>query len=170
MPFTPFHFGLHATIALPLRRYLDLPVFILASVVVDLEPLAVMVLNLNYQLHGYCHTFLIGGMVGLFWGGIAARTGALLNKIMKAFRLEHEPNVRRALISGVLGVWLHILLDAPIYDDIRPFWPIKANPLFWIISDNTAYRFAIVMFLPALVLYWIALRKERDATSGADAR
>ena len=43
MPFTPYHFGPHGCVGLVLKRYLDLPVFMLANVAVDLEPLAVMV-------------------------------------------------------------------------------------------------------------------------------
>ena len=67
MPFTPYHFGPHATVALPLHRYLDVFVFIGANVVVDLEPLLVLTFHLNYPMHGYCHTLLIGGLLGLLW-------------------------------------------------------------------------------------------------------
>lgn len=52
MPFTPLHFGPHACVALPLRRRVDLPVFLLTNVVVDVEPLLVLTFNLNYPLHG----------------------------------------------------------------------------------------------------------------------
>jgi hypothetical protein len=39
MPFTPCHFGPSACIALPLNRWIDLPVFLLANVAIDIEPL-----------------------------------------------------------------------------------------------------------------------------------
>ena len=68
MPFTPFHFGPSALIGLPLKRWIDIPVFVLANVVIDFEPLAVMVFQPDYPLHGYFHTLLIGGILGLIWG------------------------------------------------------------------------------------------------------
>ncbi len=39
MPFTPFHFGPSAVIALPLNRYIDIPTFLLANIAVDIEPI-----------------------------------------------------------------------------------------------------------------------------------
>ena len=43
MPFTPFHFGAHACIAIPLRKIIDIPVFILSNIIIDIEPLIVMI-------------------------------------------------------------------------------------------------------------------------------
>jgi len=60
-----------ACIALPLNRWIDLPVFLLANVAIDIEPLLVMTLNLSYPLHGYAHTLLGATLIGLGWGGIA---------------------------------------------------------------------------------------------------
>ncbi|MCD6537820.1 hypothetical protein J7L18_04335 [Candidatus Bathyarchaeota archaeon] len=34
------------------------------------------------------------------------------------------------MTAGVSGTILHVLLDAPLYSDIRPFYPITANPLY----------------------------------------
>ena len=34
------------------------------------------------------------------------------------------------MFAGVLGTLLHVLLDSPLYDDIRPFYPLTANPLY----------------------------------------
>lgn len=162
MPFTPFHFGLHATIGLPLRRFIDVPVFILASIAVDLEPLAVMVFGLNYPLHGYCHTFLIGALVGLAWGAAAYWSRGILTAFMRTIRLEYEPTLRRALLSGILGVWLHILLDAPLYADIRPFYPVMQNPLYGLLSDSMIYSLCTVLFVPAGVIYILVVRKYKN--------
>ena len=77
MPFTPYHFGPHATVALPLHRYLDVFVFVGANVVVDLEPLLVLTFHLNYPLHGYCHTLAVNVPVTV--GGICVYPGDLLH-------------------------------------------------------------------------------------------
>ena len=47
MPFTPFHFGPHACVAFAANKKIDIPVFILANIAVDIEPLSVMLFNLN---------------------------------------------------------------------------------------------------------------------------
>ena len=121
MPFTPFHFGPHTAIGLPLNRYIDLPIFVLANVAVDIEPLIVMVFQPDYPLHGYCHTFLIGGVVGMLWGAIAWLFRGAMVKMMSWFDLRYTPTFPKALWSGLLGAWLHVLFDAPLYAEMKPF-------------------------------------------------
>ncbi len=170
MPFTPYHFGPSACIALPLRKYIDIPVFILANVVIDLEPLAVILFGLNYPLHGYFHTFLVGTVVALVWGLIAYWGKSILQRLMKLFHLSYETNFRKMLLSAILGIWFHILLDGQLYTNIQPFWPLKANPLYGLLSYNTVYLICKISFLPAIVLYIIAVasyvRKNRTKNSG----
>jgi len=103
MPFTPLHFGPHACVALPLRRYVDLPVFLLTNVVVDVEPLLVLTFNLNYPLHGYCHTLLIGGLLGLLLGTIAFAFRGVFAAAMRLARLPYEPSLGKMVIAGVAG-------------------------------------------------------------------
>jgi hypothetical protein len=45
-----FFFCPHACVALPLRRWIDVPVFIGANVVIDIEPLLVRLFRLNIPL------------------------------------------------------------------------------------------------------------------------
>ena len=153
MPFTPFHFGPHASVALPLHRYLDIPVFIGANVVIDFEPLLVMTFNLDYPLHGYCHTLLIGSLVGLVWAMSAYPLRHLFGKAMGFLRLPYAPTLAKMAVSGVLGVWLHVLFDAPIYYDIQPFYPIKANPFYGSLSIDSVYNICAACFVPALAIY-----------------
>ena len=119
---------------MPVRRFIDVPVFVLANVVVDLEPLAVRTFGFDYPYHGYCHTFLIGTLVGVVWGLVAYRGRGVLAWLMCRLHLPYQTRLPKMLISGVLGVWLHVLLDAPLYRDIRPFFPIEANPLLGLVS------------------------------------
>ena len=60
MPFTPFHLGPALFLGLLLFRLVDLPTFLAANVILDLEPLAVLLLDLDYPLHGLFHSFLGG--------------------------------------------------------------------------------------------------------------
>jgi membrane-bound metal-dependent hydrolase YbcI (DUF457 family) len=153
LPFTLFHFGPNAALSLPLRKHLDAPVFILASVVVDLEPLTVMVFNLDYPLHGYLHTFIFGGIIGAMWGFLAYLIRKPIGSIMAVLRLQYNPNISKAVLSGFFGVWFHILLDAPLYSDIMPFYPIKSNHLLGLISSGVMYLACTIAFLPTIVFY-----------------
>ena len=65
MPFTPYHFGPSGFVGLVFRRWIDIPVFLLANVVIDLEPLAVILFDSGSSLHRLCHTFLFGTVLGI---------------------------------------------------------------------------------------------------------
>ena len=169
MPFTPFHFGPSALIALPLNRNIDLPAFILANVFVDLEPLVVMLNDLSYPLHGYAHTFLGATLAGVVCGIILNIFKKPLTSIMtKGFRLNYEGTLTKFIVAGILGAWFHVLLDAPLYSDIKPFYPILTNPLYGIIPRGIMYKYCLISFLPALLLYtFIVFRRMQKTTENS---
>jgi len=166
MPFTPFHFGPHTCVALPLQRYIDVPIFVGANVAIDIEPLLVMMYGFDYPLHGYCHTFLFGSLVGLLLGLIAFPFRKPIGKAMSLLRLPYSTTLLRMAVSGVLGAWMHILFDMPPYQDIKPFYPLSANPLYGIVSTKAVYGTCALLFLPALViyLYMVFVRRIRTET------
>ena len=154
MPFTPYHFGPAALLALPVKKHIDIPTFVLANVAVDLEPLTVMILRLNYPLHGFCHTLLIGLAVGLLWGLLAYFIKDIFFKWpMKLFQLPFKTSISKMLLSGVLGVWFHIVLDSPLYHDIRPLWPSEFNPLLGLVSSSSMYRICSLACLAAAIIF-----------------
>jgi membrane-bound metal-dependent hydrolase YbcI (DUF457 family) len=153
MPFTPFHFGPTATIGLLARKCIDLPVFVLVNVAIDVESLLVMLFGFNYPLHGYCHTFLIGSLVGAIFAILAYLSRRFILRIMTTISLPYETSFKKIFFSSLLGVWFHVLLDAPIYPDIRPFYPYSSNPLYGIVSLITMYLICSIFFIPAIFLY-----------------
>jgi membrane-bound metal-dependent hydrolase YbcI (DUF457 family) len=153
MPFTPYHFGPNALIGLSLNKYIDLPVFVLTNVVVDLEVLAVMLFNLNYPLHGLCHTFLVGIVVGIICGLIAYPFRNLLQSLMNLFQLSYQTSVTKMAVSGVLSVWLHVALDSIVHWDVQPFWPIAGNPLFKSVSTSTIFTICEISGITAAVIF-----------------
>jgi len=131
MPFTPFHLGPGFGLGLPLRKYLHAPTFILANVIIDVEPFLVLVFDLNYPLHGYLHTFLLAIPTGLAFGYVMYLLERFLRRLYKIFLLEaNNLNLRSFLAAGALGTGLHLLMDAPLYEDIKPFYPIMTNPFY----------------------------------------
>ncbi|NOQ38614.1 hypothetical protein GQ472_07065, partial [archaeon] len=63
MPFTPFHLGPALFLGLVFFRYLNLPAFLIANVIVDVEPFVVLLFGLDYPLHGFFHSFLGGSLI-----------------------------------------------------------------------------------------------------------
>jgi len=165
MPFTPFHFGPCAAIGLPLQRHVDLPMLLLANVAVDLEPLLVLSgVVRDYPVHGYCHSLLVGTGVGLLLALACYPLRGLFRVFHQRLRIHYAPTLPRMMLWAVLGVWFHVLLDAPLYGDIRPFWPSQANPLYSLVDPDLMYDLCAVSFLPALGFLGVAfLRRRREA-------
>ena len=132
MPFTPFHLGPALALGLPLRKYIHAPTFILASIAVDVEPFLVLYLNLSYPLHGYLHTLLLSSIMGVALGGAMFIVQRYLHPLYTALRLEEGNRLKLLsfIVSGATGAMLHVLIDSPLYDDIRPFYPLTANPMY----------------------------------------
>jgi len=161
MPFTPFHFGPAACVALPLHRKVDVPAFILVNIAVDMEPLLVLLFDLDYPLHGYAHTLPGAAIVGLVSGWVCYRLRAQFERGMSYIRLNYRAELPIALFSGVAGAWMHVILDAFLYDDIRLFYPLAGNPLLGLISISKMYLLCGLALLPAAVLYFV-FRKPHD--------
>jgi len=159
MPVTPFHIGPSVCLGLALRRYIDFPVFILANFVVDLEPLAVIMFGLNYPVHGYFHTLFFGALVGGISAVFFYLFRNILKKIMGFLRLPYETSFKKILISAVLGIWLHVLIDSFLYPDIRPFYPFSWNPLFGKIGFITMYLLCSILAIVAVLIYIVSIRR-----------
>jgi membrane-bound metal-dependent hydrolase YbcI (DUF457 family) len=141
-------------------------VFLLANVVIDFEPGVVLLLDLDYPLHGYCHTFLFGTVIGLVWGLIAYAARNPLGWLMRLFRVPYQISLGKMVLSGLLGVWFHVLLDSFCWSDMRPFWPSSANPLINLASLNTVRLFCAISFIPAIALYLSAVRGHTRERAG----
>jgi hypothetical protein len=171
MPVTPFHFGPSALISLTLKRWIDISVFVLANVVIDFEPLAVMVFRLDYPLHGYFHTCLIGGMLGLLWGLIAYPLKPIWRFLMELVGLSYQPTLAKMMISGMLGIWLHVIIDSFLYQEMNPFFPVRGNPLHIAFRYSRVYSVCEASLIAAVVIYsWLALRELIKGQSKEDVK
>jgi membrane-bound metal-dependent hydrolase YbcI (DUF457 family) len=153
MPFTPYHFGPSGFIGLVFRKWLDIPVFVLANVIVDLEVLVINFLGIGWPFHRYLHTLLIGAAAGILWATVAWPLRNLFKMIMQALRIPYQASFLKMLVSGVLGVWLHVVIDAIYHWDVRLFWPSKVKPLYALLTKQQVEMICAILFIPALVLY-----------------
>ena len=155
MPVTPYHFGPALGFGLPLRKYLHLPTFIVANVIVDLEPFLVLALGLRYPLHGYLHTYVSAFFLGIVVGSGMFLLEPYFSPLYKAFLLKADNKLKwiSFVLAGVLGIMLHVTLDSPLYSDIRPFYPLTANPFFRLDIASQVYSFCVWMGLIGILFY-----------------
>jgi len=155
MPFTLFHFGPALGLGLPLRKYIHSPTFILASVIIDVEPFLVLLFGLRYPLHGYLHTFFLAFFVGLVLGYTMFLLEKFLHPLYQVFLLEpgDKLNLKSFMFAGALGTTLHVLLDSPLYSDIRPFYPLAINPMYNPTLSLEVYSICVLMGILGIIYY-----------------
>jgi len=161
MPFTPYHFGPSGFLGLVFGKWIDLPVFVLANVIVDIEVLMVGFLGLGWPAHRYCHTLLIGAVVGALWGIAAYPLRHFFKRIMRVFYIPYRTSLRKMIVSGILGVWLHVLIDGIYHFDVKIFWPGKKMWLWKMIQGNITKQqietVCMLFFIAAFVVYILAV-------------
>ncbi len=164
MPVTPYHFGPSVFVSLIFRRWLDVPVFVLANIIVDIEVPVIAALGLGWPRHRYAHTLLIGAVVGIVWAVAAYPARPLFERLMQLLRIPYEANFWKMLISGVLGVWFHVLIDSIYHWDVPMLWPSKAKPLFNIIPHDWIKPICVIFFCAALIPYAFAAKSYSKET------
>ena len=134
MPFTPLHFGPALFFGMILLRYIDFPTFLVANVIVDIEPFVILIFglhradSLSLPLHGLSHSFLGGTFVALLLVLLMTRIREFTASLTRLIGMEQKHSARSIYAAALSGVYLHILLDSRLYTDIRPFYPFSLNP------------------------------------------
>ena len=156
MPFTPFHMGPGIAIKALLQGSFSLMVFGWSQIIMDLQPLWVL-LSGHGRLHGFSHTFagatllaLLAAITGkyLVEPGLAILSIATKQKVVKIGWLV-------ALLSAVTGCFSHVLLDAIMHPDMRPFYPWLAdNGLLGILSIDNLHRLCLYSGLLGAALFY----------------
>ena len=156
MPFTPFHMGPGTAIKALLQGSFSLMVFGWSQIIMDLQPLWVL-LSGHGRLHGFSHTFAGATLLTL----LAAITGKYLAEqglAIISIAAKQKP-VRIgwlvALLSAFTGCFSHVLLDAIMHPDMRPFYPWLAdNGLLGILSIDNLHRLCLYSGLLGAALFY----------------
>lgn len=117
-------------IGLLFLSFIDFPTFLIANVIVDVEPIIVLVFRLDYPLHGFFHSFLGGTIVALILATIMTKIRKFFTPILSFFKIEKVISFKKILLASLLGVYIHILLDSSMFTDIKPFFPLDFNPFY----------------------------------------
>jgi membrane-bound metal-dependent hydrolase YbcI (DUF457 family) len=161
MPFTPYHFGPSGFVGLVFRKWLDIPVFVLANIVIDIEVLIINLTGRGWPFHRYTHTLLLGAIMGILWGVAAYPLRHFFGKIMRIIRIPYQTGLWKMVVSGVLGIWFHVVIDAIYHCDVKIFWPSDTNPLSGLISHEQVKILCIASFFAAILLYALILKRSR---------
>jgi membrane-bound metal-dependent hydrolase YbcI (DUF457 family) len=159
MPLTPYHVGPGLFIPLLLLNIVDLPTFLIASVIVDVEPILVLSLALQYPLHGFLHSFLGGSIVALVLAVVMFRFRKFFSQAMSFFKLEQKWSITSISIASFLGIYVHLFLDAQMHQDMQPFFPLAGNPFLdqSPLSGLIPIIFCVWCFFGAIMVYSIRL-------------
>lgn len=163
MPFTLLHLGPALILGYLLRRRIHWPTLIVTSVVVDLEPLVVILFDLdNYPVHGYLHTFassiLFGSLVGVAMWLLRKYFSNLFSLLALATTSYSLSNY---VVAGFSGWFLHVLLDSPLYSDIRPFYPLNTNPLYCPNISGLVVKSCLCLTFVGILTYLLHFYKTR---------
>jgi len=168
VPFTPFHLGPASILALALLRYVSLPALLLGSIAPDIQPLIILFFNLPGTLHGPpLHTFI--GATLLLAPPITILIFILRkpldNLLLSPLKLDQRQSLPNILAGALIGTYSHILLDAYLYTDIQPFYPLTQNPLLnpSPLRYYEIYTICTISFIIALAMYGVYLRKKHKS-------
>jgi len=157
MPLTPFHWGPSSWIGIIFFKIFDFPTLFISSVIVDIEPIFVILFNLNYPLHGFFHSFLGGSILAILTAIIMYLLRNYIKQIMAVFKLKQDSSFLKILWTSLFGVYFHLLLDSFMHTDMKPFYPLEINPFLNLISVRQIYSFCTWSFLIGLIAYLIRL-------------
>jgi hypothetical protein len=164
MPFTLFHLGPALAIGLPLRKFIHTPTFIIANIILDLEPFFVLLFSLDYPLHGYLHTIVAAVLISLILGSVLYRFDFIFNNFWHKTFLTTVNSSKRFeffILANLLGSILHVLLDAPLYSDIKPFYPLTINPLYYPQIASEIYNACLGLGVIGIIYYIYLIKNSK---------
>ena len=81
---------------------------------------------------------------------------------MRLVRIRYKANRWKMMVSGTLGIWLHVLLDGIYHYDVQLFWPSKVKelqrPLWRLIGAEELKFLCVIAFAGAVILYLFEIR------------
>ena len=165
MPLTPYHWGPNFRIGMSFLRIFDFPTLLIASIIVDIEPFCVLLFDLNYSLHEFFHSFLGGSIGAVLTAAAMYFLKDYFKKVMAGLKLEQDSSLKKILWTSFFGVYAHILLDAPLYCDMRSFYPFQINPFYGMFSSQHIYLFCTFSFIMGMATYWTRLIVKRKSVN-----
>ncbi len=157
VPFTPYHFGPAMFIGIVLFPFIDLSTVMIASVILDLEPLAIILFDLPMPLHAFFHTYLGATIVALSLPICIYPFRKHLNAMVSFFGLEQDSSFRHIIAASIIGTYSHVLLDSFLYAEMNPFYPILGNPFLGTLTSGFVYNLCFSLGFIGLFIYLLRI-------------
>ena len=157
MPFTPYHFGPGLLLGVVLFPFLDFSTVMVACVILDIEPLTILMLQLPFQFHGFFHTYLGATIVACLLSLVIYPLRRYLNELVSIFGLNQESSFRHIFPASIVGTYSHVFLDSLLYPEMNPFYPLIGNPFVGFFSLGFVYNACIFLGLLGFGLYVVRL-------------
>lgn len=119
--------------------------FLAANVIVDARATLIFLGFLDGQLHGPLHTYL-----GTLVLAVILTSGVLLvvSQFPETARFSSRPeSVSAVALASISGTWLAVTLDAFLYGEMQPFYPLGGNPLHGLVGPLSIYGFCAIAFI-----------------------
>jgi len=153
MPITPFHGGIGLAAKAPLARRFSFVLFAATQVAIDLES-AYHLATGQYPIHTFFHTFIGATLVCLATVLLLRRP---CERFLERIGVRGDIPLSAAIVTAFFGVIGHVVPDAIMHSDVRPFAPFTdANPFLDAISLASLHLG--LMALGAIGLMVIAVR------------
>ncbi len=155
MPFTPIHMGPGILIKAILQTSFSLMVFGWAQIVMDIQPLIVLITGEGH-LHGFSHTYIGAGLLGVF----SALSGKYLSEI-GLHLLDMNPDWKInipwwvAFLSAFIGTFTHVVIDSVMHSDMEPLSPFsRDNELLGYVSVELLHKLCMYSAVAGGILYY----------------
>lgn len=160
MPFTYFHLGPAILLGIILMERIDLPTFLAANVIVDWKAALVYLGLIQGPRHSWVHTYLGSIFVGIILYIIMTKININERLINKALNTDLVTNKRKIFFAALLGVIIHVSLDAFHHPSMTPFYPSQIKPLYGILNTAEVRTICLTCLIAAIPTYII---KERNS-------
>ena len=160
MPFTPFHMGPGVLVKSVLGGSFSLMVFGWTQIVIDLQPLYVLIQG-EGRLHGFSHTYFGAAIVTV----IAALSGKWLSEFglyMLGLNPSRDLKISWSVVffSAFVGSFSHVFIDSIMHSDVRPFFPLTDENIFLqLVSTGMLHIICIATGVVGGLIYFILLLK-----------
>ena len=163
MPLTPLHLGPGLLLGVFTIKFFNLWAILLGSVVMDVEPMVLLIVNPCYSCphHWFFHSILGAILGSLILAAILYKFREKLNQISLKFRISQPFSFKILFFSSLVAWLIHIFFDSLTHFDVFPLWPSHFNPIFIGKEVYWPLTFLFIIFgILGLILFYRKLRKQ----------
>lgn len=161
MPFTPFHLGPALLIAMIFFPYLDIIALGLGSIIVDIEPAYYLFFTNKGPYHGFLHSFLGATITGIGLSLALYPFRKTYLRLVRLFGLNQDTDFKKILGSSLIGTYSHIILDMPLYPEMKPLYPLPTNLFLNTVPLATIIDICLMSFLLGFLIYLVRILRKR---------